>query len=98
HFFKALQIRPHYEKPHLNLGYVLYEKGQTNEAIKHFLKALQIRPHYEKTHLNLGIVFYHNGNMNRAIKHFQEVIEINPDNTAARNYLKKILILQKQNQ
>ena len=98
HFLKALEIRPHYEKPHLNLGYVLYEKGHTNEAISHFLKALEIKPHYEKTHFNLGIAFYHNGNINRAMEHFQEVIEINPHNTTAKNYLKKILTLQKQNQ
>jgi tetratricopeptide (TPR) repeat protein len=77
-----------------NLGVVLLQKGQVDEAIIHYQKALEINPHYADAHFNLGAILFQNGQVDAAAIHFKEALEINPDDVDAQNNL-GLALLQK---
>ncbi len=47
------QLKPDYAEAYLNLGVVLKEQGQLDEAIKSCNKAIQLKPDYTEAHSNL---------------------------------------------
>jgi Flp pilus assembly protein TadD len=53
---KALEIQPVNAEFHHNLGYALFQKGQTDEAIAQLQEALEIRPDQPKACYNLARV------------------------------------------
>jgi len=86
-----------------NIGVILFQKGQLEEAIAHFQKALQNRPDDPDTRNNLGVALarahgdYANtlsqmGRDDEAIVEFRKALEFFPDFTAARHSLAVILL------
>jgi tetratricopeptide (TPR) repeat protein len=65
---------------HYNLGNVLLQKGNMNDAIAHFQTALQIKPDYVEAHNNLGGVLLKKGRVDEAIAQYQTALQIKPDN------------------
>ncbi len=61
-----------------NLGIVLAEKGQTDEAIKHYQEAMRLRPDDAEAHYNLGIVLTERGQIGGAISQYQEALRLKP--------------------
>jgi tetratricopeptide (TPR) repeat protein len=64
---------------HNDLGLLLSQKGQMDEALEHYQKALEIKPQYVPAHYNLGNAFLQRGQWNEAIACFQKALEINPN-------------------
>jgi tetratricopeptide (TPR) repeat protein len=64
---------------HNNLGNILCQKGQMDEAINHFLQALEIKPAFAGAHNNLGNVLVQKGRLEEAIAQYQKALEIKPD-------------------
>jgi protein O-mannosyl-transferase len=62
-----------------NLGNVLLNRGQTDEAIGHFRKALAIRPDYAESQNDLGLALMQKGQVKEAIGHFQKALESRSD-------------------
>jgi len=81
---------------HNNLGNVLHQKGDVDEAIVQYQKALEINPANAEVHNNLGNILLEKGQVDEAIAHCQRALEINPDNSPAHNNLGNAL-LQKGN-
>jgi len=88
-----------------NIGVILFQKGQLDEAIAHFQKALQNRPDDPETRNNLGVALakahgdYANtlsqmGRDDEAIIEFRKALEFFPDFAAARHSL-AVILLQK---
>jgi protein O-mannosyl-transferase len=74
---------------HNNLGYLLLEKNQLQEAIGYFEKSLEINPNFSEPHNNLGDTLIRVGRTNEAIMHFQkalELIALEPNTSAAAYY------------
>jgi tetratricopeptide (TPR) repeat protein len=63
---------------HNNLGLALFEKGQTEEAVKQIQNALEINPNYVDAHNNLGMVLAQSGRLNEAMTQYQKALGINP--------------------
>jgi len=70
-----------------NLGKVLLQKGQVDEAITQFQKALEINPINVEVHNNLGSALLQKGQVDEAIAQYQKALEINPNDSEAHNNL-----------
>jgi tetratricopeptide (TPR) repeat protein len=81
---------------HNNLGNVLHQKGNVDEAIVQYQKALEINPANAEVHNNLGNILLEKGQVDEAIAHCQRALEINPDNSPAHNNLGNALLQKGQ--
>jgi tetratricopeptide (TPR) repeat protein len=64
---------------HNNLGIVLFQKGQTDEAIAHYRKTLQMRPDFSDADYNLGNALLQKGKIDEAIVHCRRAVMTQPD-------------------
>ncbi|MGA3285714.1 MAG: tetratricopeptide repeat protein [Verrucomicrobiota bacterium] len=55
-----------------NLGLVLVQKGQLDEAIAQYQQALKINPDYDVAHNNLGLALGQKGRLDEAIAQYQQ--------------------------
>jgi tetratricopeptide (TPR) repeat protein len=71
-----------------NLGTLLMERGQLDDALSYFQSALAVRSRSEHRHYNLSLALIHDstgnvlarkGRLNDAIAHFRQAIELRPD-------------------
>ncbi|MBN1392511.1 MAG: tetratricopeptide repeat protein, partial [Sedimentisphaerales bacterium] len=70
-----------------NIGSILRQQGNLDDAAAHIYRALEINPEYPRAHNNLGLVLVAQGNLNKAIVHFRKAIQIAPDLVDARQNL-----------
>jgi protein O-mannosyl-transferase len=76
-----------------NLGYVLYLKGKTADAIIHYKKAISIDDPAE-AHYNLGTVLAKQGRLDEAIYQFRASIRISPRYAKAYNNMGNAFLYQ----
>ena len=81
---------------HIQLGLVLANRGQADEAIFHYRKALEIMPDSELAHNNLGNRLAARGQVDEAIAHYRKALEIKPDFEEAHNSLGNALAARGQ--
>ncbi len=74
-----------------NLGIVLSERGDTDQAIEHYREAISLRSDYTEAHYNLGRLLAEQGHFDDAIAQYQKTIELDPTDPEARNNLGVIL-------
>jgi len=77
---------------HNNLGVVLFQKGEVNQAMAHYQKALQINPNDPNAWNNIGNALLQEGKLDEAIPYFQKALQINPNYAEAHNNLGNALI------
>ena len=61
-----------------NLGLVLFERGNVDEAVAQYQKSLQIKPNHPEAQNNLGNALFRKGRVDEAIAHYQKALEIKP--------------------
>jgi tetratricopeptide (TPR) repeat protein len=76
---------------HYNLGGVLFQKGQLDDAVAHYTKALQLQPDFANAHLNLGAVLFRKRLLADAVAHWEKALAIAPQSTVTLNKLALIL-------
>jgi tetratricopeptide (TPR) repeat protein len=79
-----------------NLGDLLLQRAEVDEAILHFEKAVEIWPDYPETQFNLGSALLQKGLLDEAAPHFRIVLETWPRHVEARNNLGGILLQKGQ--
>jgi tetratricopeptide (TPR) repeat protein len=62
-----------------NLGGVLLEQGQSEQAIECFHRALKIRPQSADLHHNLGMALQDASQPGASLEHYRRATELNPD-------------------
>jgi tetratricopeptide (TPR) repeat protein len=72
---------------HYNLGIVLRDQGETDQAITHYRQAVSLRPNYAEAHYNLGRLLVKKGEFSDAIAHYETALTINPADAEAHNNL-----------
>jgi protein O-mannosyl-transferase len=72
---------------HNNLGNLLFQAGQVDEAIIHFQRALQISPDYAEAHNNLAGALLQGGHADAAIAQIRRALAIDPNYAEAHNNL-----------
>jgi len=83
----TLQENPRCWMAHYNLGIVLSEQGEADQAIDHYGQAVALRPDYAEAHYNLGRLLVEQGRLNDAIAHYERAAAINPADAEAQNNL-----------
>jgi tetratricopeptide (TPR) repeat protein len=83
----TLQQNPSCWMAHYNLGIVLSEKGEADQAIDHYKRAVDLRPDYAEAHYNLGRLLVEKGQVDDAIAHYERAAAINPTDAEAQNNL-----------
>ena len=76
---RALACTSRNSVAHNNIGYVLYQKGDVEDAIKQYNQALEINPNYAQAHFNLGVVHLKRGEVDDAIAEYNHALAIMPD-------------------
>jgi protein O-mannosyl-transferase len=76
---------------HNNLGTVLRQKGNLDEAIAQYQMALQIMPGNESVHFNLARALFQKGRAGEAITQYQLALQIDPADMEAQNNLAWLL-------
>lgn len=72
---------------HNNLGGLLRDRGQLDEAAFHFRETLRYRPHSAKAHANLGTLAQDRRRWPEAVEHYQEAVRRAPGRAEYHNHL-----------
>lgn len=91
---RALAISPDDEEAHNNLGVILCDQGQLEEAIASLDRAVQLRPDYAEAHNNLGVAFKAHGKFDKAIDCYRQALRLVPDYAEAHTNLGGVLRVQ----
>ena len=83
----TLQKNPGCWMANYNLGIVLSEQGEADQAIDHYRRAVALRPDYAEAHYNLGRLLVEQGQLDDAIAHYERAAAINPADAEAQNNL-----------
>lgn len=76
---------------HTNIGLVLFQKGQIDEAIAHYQSALQIQPDWWDAEYNLGTALSAKGAVDEAILHSEKAVAMRPTDPDAQVSLANLL-------
>src|SRR6266513_593059 len=68
---------------HNTLGIVLFQKGDTDEAIAHYRTTLEMQPDFWDAEYNLGIALLSKGQVDEAIAHCSNAVRIAPNDPDA---------------
>ena len=69
---------------HTNLGLVLFQKGQIDDAIAHYRSALQMQPDWWDAEYNLGTALLAKGQVDEAILHCEKAVSMRPTDPDAQ--------------
>jgi serine/threonine-protein kinase len=83
----ALAIRPRAAAVCNNLGRVLAQTGQVDEAMVRFQQAIDIDHTFAHAHSNLGLVLRMKGQHAEALEHFQQAVRFAPHHAASHSNL-----------
>jgi len=86
-FTDMVKKSPDGAAPHTALGYALFKKGLTDQAIEHYQIASRLNPHYIDAPLNLGLAYMKKGLIDEAIEQYQIALKLNPDYADAYVYI-----------
>jgi tetratricopeptide (TPR) repeat protein len=81
---------------HNNLGVVLVQEGQVDEAIDNYQTALQMQPDYADADYNLGNALLAKGEVEEALRHCQRAVAIQPNDPEAQLALANALLYNRQ--
>src|SRR4029078_348545 len=76
---------------HTNIGLVLFQKGQIDDAIAHYRSALQIQPDWWDAENNLGTALSAKGEVDEAISHSEKAVGMRPTDPDAQISLANLL-------
>lgn len=74
-----------------SLGYVYWERGNVDEALRHYYRSLRLRPDFAETHNNIGVALASRGQLKTAVSYFRDAIRLKPGFVAARDNLNATL-------
>jgi len=77
-FRHTLEVTENNYIAHLNLGFVLFNQGRTDEARRQFQEAIRLKPNNPDVHINLGVALLSQGQTDGAMGEFQEAIRLKP--------------------
>ena len=79
---RAVKLDPAMPEPHLELGKLYADAGQTKEAIDELLKAVRLSPNLDGAHYKLAQLYQRAGQTGPAAEHFGKYRKIRADRSA----------------
>ncbi len=95
-FRKALELNPQNVAAHVNLAYVLLNRGRIDEGMVHVSEALKLDPNHAQARFNRGLGMLLGNKPEEAARCFERVIQLKPEYAEAHFQLG--LLLAKRNQ
>jgi len=92
----TLSRNPNCWMAHNNLGIVLFEKGQLDDAIAHYRTTLQMQPNFWDADYNLGTALLGKGQVDEAIFHCDKAVRMQPNDPDAQVALANALLQKRQ--
>jgi tetratricopeptide (TPR) repeat protein len=86
-YTRTLSKNPGCWMAHYNLGIVLKDRGEIDQAITHYRQAIALRPRYAEAHYNLGRLLAGKSEFSDAIDEYEAALAINPSDAEAHNNL-----------
>jgi tetratricopeptide (TPR) repeat protein len=83
HLQKAVSLKPDVAVAYLNLGAVLFKKGDVEASGQEFREALRLNPRLTKAYFNLGMMEVADGHFDEAEQLFMQVIALDPTHQTA---------------
>ncbi|MEN8240319.1 MAG: tetratricopeptide repeat protein [Chloroflexota bacterium] len=74
---------PHRAKLHYQLGVLLRQSGQLDQALHQLTQTLQLTPNFLAAHLEIGETLTQRNEFEKALTHYQTAIEISPNDPRA---------------
>jgi tetratricopeptide (TPR) repeat protein len=81
---------------HNNLGIVLFEKGQLDDAIAHYRRTLQMQPNFWDADYNLGTALLGKGQVDEAIFYCDKAVTMQPNDPDAQVALANALVQKRR--
>ena len=81
---------------HNNLGIVLFEKGQLDDAIVHYRTTLQMQPNFWDADYNLGTALLGKGHVDEAIFYCDKAVRMQPNDPDAQVALANALLQKRR--
>jgi protein O-mannosyl-transferase len=81
---------------HNNLGMVLFEKGQLDEAIRHYRRTLEMQPDFWDADYNLGTALLGKGQVDEAIFYCDKAVRMQPNDPDAHVAFANALLQKKR--
>jgi tetratricopeptide (TPR) repeat protein len=81
---------------HNNLGIVLFEKGQLDDAIAHYQTTLQMQPDFWDADYNLGTALLGKGQVDEAIFYCDKAVRMQPNDPDAQVALANALVQKRR--
>jgi Flp pilus assembly protein TadD len=81
---------------HTNIGLVLFQKGQIDDAIAHYRSALQMQPDWWDAEYNLGTALSAKGHVDEAILHCEKAVSMRPTDPDAQVSLANLLVQKRR--
>jgi tetratricopeptide (TPR) repeat protein len=78
-FTSAVEFEPGNSLAEFNLGCVLEQLGQAQQAIQHLLRAIELTPTLADAHLNVALAYEKNGQVQSALRHLSLYIRYEPN-------------------
>ena len=88
---RALTLKPDSAEAHNNLGNMLIERGNLEDAVASFQKALISRPDFAEAHSNLGNALRELGRLDEAVASYRNALARKPDYAEAYSNLANAL-------
>lgn len=88
---RAIEVDPDMSDAYVNLGRLLHDAGDLDEAIRCYREALERAPDDPVVHYNFALVLEDAGDMDAARMHYHEAVEIDPDFADAHFNLGRLL-------
>jgi protein O-mannosyl-transferase len=92
----TLARNPNCWMAHNNLGIVLFQKGETDQAIAHYRQTLQMEPDFWHADYNLGSALLRKGEVDEAIVYCNRAVTIEPNDPDAQVALGNALVQKKR--
>jgi len=86
-YTRTLSKNPGCWMAHYNLGIVLRDRGEIDQAITHYRQAIALRSRYAEAHYNLARLLAEKSEFSDAIDEYEAVLAINPADAEVHNNL-----------
>lgn len=93
HYYEQLlEYMPYVGDAHGMLGFVHYQMGNKDKALKAYQRALEINPLYFWFYYNKGLIHFENGEYHEALEMFRGGMNTSADSTMSFIYMSKIFV------
>ena len=89
---KQLHGNPKNERYNYQVGMMMYDKKEYDEALKYLEAAAEINPKYMLVHSEIARIYLKKENKEKAIEHYRKSLEMHPENPSPVNNLAVVLM------